>query len=187
MRPELIAITAYHHTGTLTVVGVPLKPLGGTCMTIAGAGTASTCDSCHSLDDQMSSLREKTRSAGFDTSDGIHAGPCHVHVKHAHTIGPDGSLYACPGFTGEKGMSTGHIDDRRDSWREQIRSKFDRLSPWDACGDCAFIPVCAGGCIAASHATLGDMNTPACHKRSYESAVHSLAHRVAGLSQELPQ
>jgi uncharacterized protein len=162
--------------------GHPLKALGGTCMTSAGAGTGSTCDSCHSLDDQMTFLREETRRHGFNTSDGVHNGPCHVHMKHAHTIGPDGSLYACPGFTGEKHMSTGHIDDRKDLLRERAQQQFDRLSPWKECGDCAFIPVCAGGCIAASHMTLGDMNTPACHKRSYESAVISLAQQFAGAS-----
>ncbi len=162
--------------------GAPLKALGGTCMTSAGAGIASTCDSCHSLDDQMSFLREETRRHGFNTPDGVHNGPCHVHMKHAHTIGPDGSLYACPGFTGEKGMSTGHIDDRRDPLRDRAQEKFDRLSPWSSCGDCAFMPVCAGGCIAASHMTLGDMNTPACHKPSYESAVISLANQYASAS-----
>jgi len=159
--------------------GQPMKPLGGTCMTSAGAGTASTCDSCHSLDDQMTFLRDETRRHGFNTPDGVHNGPCHVHMKHAHTIGPEGSLYACPGFTGEKGMSTGHIDDRRDPLRDRAQGRFDRLRPWTTCGDCPFIPVCAGGCIAASHMTLGDMNTPACHKRSYESAVISLAHQLA--------
>jgi uncharacterized protein len=162
--------------------GVPLKPLGGTCMTSAGAGTASNCDTCYTLDDQMTFLRDEVRRHGFNTPDGVHNGPCHVHMKHAHTIGPDGSLYACPGFTGEKGMATGHIDDRRDPFRDLAKKKFDRLSPWNECGDCAFIPVCAGGCIAASHATLGDMNTPACHKRSYESAVVSLANQLASAS-----
>jgi uncharacterized protein len=167
---------------TLTPVdagGTPLKPLGGTCMTSAGAGTASTCDSCKSLDDQMTFLRDETRKHGFKTPDGVHNGPCHVHMTHAHTIGTDGSLYACPGFTGEKGMSTGHIDDRQERWRQMVHDKFERLSPWSSCGDCAFIPVCAGGCIAASHMTLGDMNTPACHKTSYEAAVVSLAHTFA--------
>jgi uncharacterized protein len=151
-------------------------------MTIAGEGTAVSSDTRRIIDEQSTVLREQTRAAGFATPDGVHNGPCHVHMKHAHTIGPDGSLYACPGFTGEKGMATGHVDDRRDPWREQVRQRFDRLSPWDACGDCAFIPVCAGGCIAGSHATLGDMNTPACHKRSFETAVVSLAHQVAGAS-----
>lgn len=162
--------------------GSLLKPLNGTCMTSAGAGLGTTCDSCDFLDDKMVFLRDETRRQGFPTPDGVHNGPCHVHHTHAHTIGPDGSLYACPGFTGEKGLSTGHVDDRHDPLRHAARQQFDRLSPWDACGDCAFIPVCAGGCIAASHATLGDMNTPACHKRAYESAVISLAHQVASPS-----
>jgi uncharacterized protein len=130
----------------------------------------------------MTFLRDETRRHGFPTPDGVHNGPCHVHIKHAHTIGPDGSLYKCPGFTGEKGMSTGHIDDRQEDWRLRIRDKFERLSPWTSCGDCAFIPVCAGGCVAASHMTLGDMNTPACHKTTYEAAVVSLAHQVASVS-----
>jgi uncharacterized protein len=188
-RPEGTGLTAagFRASGMLSLTpvgsdGTPLKALNGTCMTSAGAGVGSTCDSCDFLDDKMAFLREETRRNGFPTPDGVHNGPCHVHHTHAHTIGPDGSLYACPGFTGEKGLSTGHVDDRLDPLRLAARQQFDRLSPWDACGDCAFIPVCAGGCIAASHATLGDMNTPACHKRAYESAVISLAHQVAGAS-----
>jgi uncharacterized protein len=163
----------------LIPVGDNGKPLGGSCMTAAGSGTASTCDSCAFLDDKLAYLREETKRHGFRTSDGVHTGPCHVHMSHAHTIGPDGSLYACPGFTGEKAMATGHIDGRRDPLRISTKEKFDRLAPWDDCGDCAFIPVCAGGCVTASHTTLGDMNKPTCHKSSMESALISLAHTAA--------
>jgi uncharacterized protein len=159
--------------------GRPLKPLAGTCMTSVGEGTASACDTCHLLDDKMTFLRDETRRLGFPTPDGVHNGPCHVHMQHAHTIGPDGSLYACPGFTGVKAKSTGHIDGRRDARRMAAREEFDRLNPWSACGDCAFIPVCAGGCVVSSHTTLGDMNLPTCHKRTFESALVSLAHQVA--------
>ncbi len=161
--------------------GAPAKPLGGTCMTSVGEGlsTSGACDSCNFAAEKMSFLREETVRRGFPTPDGVHNGPCHVHSKHAHTIGPDGSLYACPGFTGEKGLSTGHIDDRREAWRESARERFERLHPWKECGDCAFIPVCAGGCLVASHTQLGDMNLPTCHKPSYESALISLAHTAA--------
>ena len=100
-------------------------------------------------------------------------------MKHAHTIGPDGSLYACPGFTGELAMSTGHIDDRHDPLRESRARTVRPAHPWKECGDCAFIPVCAGGCVAASLTQLGDMNMPTCHKRSFESALISLAHDAA--------
>jgi uncharacterized protein len=164
---------------------IPLTPvaakekLNGTCMTSVGSGAGKACDSCSVLDDKLAFLREETRRLGFPTHDGVHNGPCHVHMAHAHTIGPDGSLYACPGFTGQLALSTGHIDDRRDTWRESARERFLRLSPWKDCGDCAYIPVCAGGCVAASYAQLGDMNVPTCHKRSFDSALISLAHSAA--------
>ena len=163
----------------LTPVGASNKPLNGTCMTAAGAGQGTTCDSCDFLDDKMSFLREETKRHGFTPHDGVHNGPCHVHMQHAHTIGPDGSLYPCPGFTGQLATSVGHIDDRTDAIRETAREKFLRLSPWKECGDCAFIPVCAGGCVANSYSQLGDMNVPTCHKRSFESALISLAHTAA--------
>ena len=165
----------------LTPVDAGGKPLGGTCMTGVGSGTigGTACDSCGFAEEQMTVLHEETRRHGFPTPDGVHNGPCHVHMTHAHTIGPDGSLYACPGFTGDLGLSTGHIDDRQDPFRERMRGKFDHLDPWKDCGDCAFIPVCAGGCLVASHTQLGDMNLPTCHKRSFESAVIALAHDVA--------
>jgi uncharacterized protein len=165
----------------LTPVNEDGRPLGGTCMTAVGKGSLgkSACDACDFAEDQMSFLREETKRHGFPTPDGVHNGPCHVHMTHAHTIGPDGSLYACPGFTGDLGLSTGHIDDRKDARREATRDRFDRLDPWNECGDCAFIPVCAGGCLVASHTQLGDMNLPTCHKRSFESALISLAHDVA--------
>ena len=155
------------------------KPLNGTCMTNVGKGGGAGCASHQTLDDHMSRLRDETRSRGFSTPDGVHAGPCHIHYTHAQTIGPDGSLYACPGFTGEKALSTGHIDGRADARRETERERFERLHPWSECGDCAFIPVCAGGCVMASHAELGDMNLPTCHKPSFESALKALARNTA--------
>jgi len=166
----------------LIPVGADNKPLGGTCMSNVGKGGDSACVNCDFLDDKMAALTAEARRLGFPTRDGVHVGPCHVHHAHAHTIGPDGSLYACPGFTGEKGLSTGHIDGRRDGIRESARERFERLHPWAECQDCAFIPVCAGGCVVASHTQLGDMNKPTCHKRSFESAVITLAHDVASLA-----
>jgi len=163
----------------LIPVGANAKPLNGTCMTSVGSGAGAGCDNCDFIDDQMSFLREETRRHGFNTHDGVHNGPCHVHMTHAKTIGPDGSLYPCPGFTGQLATSTGHIDDRKDAFRESARERFERLSPWKECGDCAYIPVCAGGCVAASFSQLGDMNVPTCHKRSFDSALISLAHATA--------
>ena len=164
----------------LTPVAADGHPLGGTCMTAAGSGSASKasspCDSCHFVDDTMSFLREETKRRGFATADGVHMGPCEIHRRHAHTIGPDGALYACPGFTGDAGLSTGHVDGRAPSAPQvQASARFERLEAWKQCGDCSFIPVCAGGCSVASHTELGDMNTPTCHQSSFDSALVSFA------------
>ena len=166
----------------LTVVGESGKPLNGTCMTSAGAGSlkgSSVCDSCHFVDEKMSFLRSETRKRGFPTPDGVYMGPCEIHRRHAYTIGPDGSLYACPGFTGDKKESTGHIDGREEIWRRAAEERFERLSPLKTeCGDCSFIPVCGGGCSVAAHTELADMHQPSCHKSAFDTAVIGLAERT---------
>jgi uncharacterized protein len=162
----------------LTAVAGDGRPLNGTCMTSAGAGT-SICDNCNFLDEKMAFLRDETKKRGFATSDGVHMGPCEIHRRHAHTIGPDGSLYACPGFTGDKQQSTGHIDGRHDEGRTRAATQFEVLAAWKECNDCAFIPVCAGGCSVAAHTEQGSMHRPNCHKTSFEAGVVSLARDAA--------
>jgi uncharacterized protein len=166
----------------LTLVTSDSKPLGGSCMTAAGTGmtkTAGGCDTCHFADEKMAFLRDETLKRGFPTLDGVHNGPCELHQRHAYTIGPEGSLYACPGYAGEASLSVGHIDGRRDTRREAVAAGFEEVAGWKQCGDCAFIPVCGGGCSVAAHNELGDMNAPSCHKPSMEAGLVSLAHRVA--------
>ena len=168
--------------GLIPLTVITDKPLNGTCMTAAGSGGSSICDTCQFVDEQLSHLREETKKRGFKTVDGVHMGPCEIHKRHAYTVGPNGSTYACPGFTGDPMLSTGHIDGREESWRMSAAERFEKLSAWHNCGDCAFMPVCAGGCSVASHTELGDMNTPTCHKPSFESALISLAHQAASAS-----
>ena len=167
----------------LTAVAADGAPLGGTCMTVAGAGgvakSASACDTCHFVDETMGFLREETKKRGFPTIDGVHMGPCEIHRRHAQTIGPDGALYACPGFTGEATFATGHIAAPPTPLQAKAADRFDRIGAWRNCGDCSFIPVCAGGCSVASHTELGDLDTPACHRTSFESALGALAAEAA--------
>ena len=155
------------------------KPLGGTCMSSAGSGAGSACDSCNLLDTKMSYLREETKKRGFATMDGVHMGPCDIHRRHAYTVGPDGSLYACPGFTGQPTAATGHINGELEEHHRRAAADFDSLAAWKSCGDCAFIPVCAGGCSVAAHSELGTMHKPSCHKESMESALVSFAEEAA--------
>jgi uncharacterized protein len=162
----------------LTPVSGSAKPLNGTCMTTAGGGT-SACDTCHFVDEKMAYLRDETLKRGFPTVDGVHMGPCEIHRKHAHTIGPDGSLYACPGFASEAPLSIGHISAAAEVPKPAAAARFERLAAWKACNDCAFIPVCAGGCTVAAHAELGDIDAPNCHKTAFEAGLVTLARNAA--------
>jgi uncharacterized protein len=163
----------------LTAVSADGKPLNGACMTSAGTGVNRVCDTCNFVDEKMAFLREETKKRGFSTVDGVHMGPCEIHKENAHTVGPDGSLFACPGFAGEALQSIGHIDGRQDDYRSQALRQFERLSAWKQCQDCAFIPVCAGGCTVAAHNELGDMHAPNCHKTSFEAGLVALAQDAA--------
>ena len=163
----------------LIAVGANDKPLGGACMTSAGSGTGSVCDSCNLLDSKMSYLREETKKRGFATIDGVHMGPCDIHKRHAYTVGPDGSFYACAGFASEACKATGHISGELEERHRRSAADFESLAAWKSCGDCAFIPVCAGGCSVASQSEQGDMHKPACHKESMESALVSFAEEAA--------
>jgi uncharacterized protein len=169
----------------LTVVGDGGKPLNGTCMTTAGGGS-SACDGCNLLSGRMADLREETKARGFATSDGVHMGPCEIHAKHSYTMSPDGSLFACPGFTSDPAQSTGHIDGRQDARRAQAASRYEQITAWHECDGCAFIPVCAGGCSVASHTELGSIDRPSCHKVSFDAGVVSLARDAAALETREP-
>ncbi len=168
----------------LMAVGDSGKPLGGACMTAAGSGigsgkASSVCDNCHFVDDQMIHLMEETQKRGFPTMDGVHMGPCEIHKRNAHTIGPEGALYACPGFAGERQQSVGNIHGVRDVVQAETASKYDALAAWKECGDCAFIPVCAGGCTTAAHAEFGDIQKPNCHIGLFEAGVKAMAMKAA--------
>lgn len=148
---------------------------------------SSPCDSCHFVDDQMIALREATQARGFKTVDGVHMGPCELHRRHAYTIGPNGSLYTCPGFAGEANEAVGHIATEATDRQRLAAARFERLTPWrSGCGDCSYVPVCGGGCSVASHAEQGNLFEPSCHKSSFDAGVAVLAREAARSAEVQP-
>ncbi len=152
----------------------------------AAADRGTSCDSYHVTDGHLARLRVETAKRGFFTNDGVHMGPCEIYRRHAHTIGPDGALYVCPGFTGEPEQAIGFVDREPASTQRRSAERFTRLTPRKPeCGTCPFIPVCGGGCSAAAHAELHDVHAPACHREAFEAALVSLARTAAEASREV--
>ena len=177
--PKVSAALAVKGMLPLIPVGANGKPLGGTCMSNVGDGGGVGCDSCDFLDDKMALLRRGDQAPRL-----LHAGrgarrplPRAPHAR-AHDRARRLALRVPRLHRRESDVDRPH---RRPAGRKagSALEQFERLHPWDECQDCAFIPTCAGGCLVASHTQLGDMNKPTCHKRSFESALISLAHDVA--------
>ena len=162
----------------LTLVGSGSKPLNGTCMTTAGAAraraAAATCSTR-----RRRSCATRRRSAGSRRPTACTWDRARFT---ATTRTPSARTARCtpvPGFAADSPSSTGHIDGRQDPFRSRAAENFAKLSAWKECHDCAFIPVCAGGCTVAANNELGNMNTPNCHKPSFEAGVVALARDAA--------
>jgi uncharacterized protein len=169
------------HNRVIPLTAIPIH--GGTVTSVASAHqNHPPCGTCGFLDEKMMFLQEETRKRGFESPSWLLGAPCRVHQSHSHTIGPDGSLYACPGFTGDRALPIGHIDGTADTDRVATCEKRDRLAPWRQCGDCAYIPVCAGGCQVESHMRSGVFDAPSCHKTGFEAALLSLARETLAAS-----
>ena len=150
---------------------VPLVGEGG----CAGSASQSQCDSCGFADQRWAWLREQAIARGLPTPDGVHMGPCEIHRRHAHTVGPDGRLYACPGYAGRESFAVGHVTRDPLPPEREMQARRERLAAWRACGDCSFVPVCAGGCSVAASLEHGDMDVPACHRPAIEAALCTFA------------
>lgn len=142
------------------------------------AAPKGPCDTCAFADEAFARLRGETTRRGFATPDGVHMGPCELHHRHAHAIGPDGTRYLCPGFAGSAPHAVGHVTREATAPERQMAARRDSLAAWRACGDCAFVPVCAGGCSVAAHHEQHDLSAPACHRPAFEAAVIDLAQSV---------
>lgn len=138
------------------------------------------CDARGLSDERWAWLRGQAAARGLPVPDGLHMGPCEIHRRHSYTVGPDGRLYACPGFAGVDACAVGDVARSPTTREEQMQARRDRLAAWRACGDCSFVPVCAGGCSVAASVEHGNMNAPACHKVAFQAAVTAMARQALG-------
>jgi uncharacterized protein len=87
-------------------------------------------------------LRHEILRRGFSV-DKLNMGICMIELDNNMVVNYDGSLYKCPGFMGwpefRVGTLVGGINDY---------SKSHNLDVWknDECLDCAYLPLCFGGC-----------------------------------------
>jgi len=94
--------------------------------------------------------------------------PCMIDLPHQFVIAVDGSLYKCPGFLGRPGFSVGDLargaGDHRRTYRTDIWKN-------EECLECAYLPLCFGGCRYQRLLREGDLGGVDCRRPFLEAAL----------------
>ena len=163
----------------LTVVGDRGKPLNGACMTSAGGGDEHLRQLQHAGRPDVVSARGDEEARVPDHRRRAHGPVRNPQAARPHDRPRRGALRLPRLRRRRRTVNRTHRRPAGRGARETAATRFEALAAWKNCDDCAFIPVCAGGCTVAAHTELGDMNRPNCHKSRFEAGVVSLARDAA--------
>jgi len=110
-------------------------------------------------------LREEIKRRGFNPGDGVFLGPCEAIREYSYTIDPSGRIYKCGGFVGRDEFVIGDI------YRGEFspgNTEFMTHDIWKECKDCAYMPLCGGGCRVSSYIKHQGFRKPACEKEYFD-------------------
>lgn len=144
----------------------PITPKSGTS---AGLDSHGLCTSGSEpwLTEAAIYLREETLKRGF-TSFKPTMAVCVIEFENNLVVNYDGSLYKCPAFMGWPELSVGSLADGVKDY-----SVSHNLSLWqnDECLDCAYLPLCFGGCRLNPLLRTGSIDEVDCRREFYDSAL----------------
>jgi uncharacterized protein len=149
--------------------GVKFKPIVDTQK--YGVGTCTGCSSKQEAQ-TLVQLNKKIERSGMalkqhqgETLESL-LGPCELHWKNNYTIDPDGHVYKCPAVAGLPQMAVTQVAEKQG---EKIAPLVE-LRPWEQCGDCAYMPVCVGGCLGGEFLKTGRTDKVHCKKEIFEQS-----------------
>jgi uncharacterized protein len=116
----------------------PVTPKAG----CAEQGHGCACSSEPWLAEALPFLREEALRRGFPTNKPT-VSACMVEFEKIQVVNYDGTLYKCPAFMGWEGLSIGSLVDGVSPYGDS-----HRIGNWknENCLDCAYLPLCFGGC-----------------------------------------
>ncbi len=115
-------------------------------------------------------LREEILKRGF-RADMIMPSFCMVEYDTNFVVNHDGSIYKCPGFIGREAYKIGDIKTGINDYRTS-----HNLDNWknEECLDCAYLPLCFGGCRYMKLIRDGSMEGVDCKKPFFDAALETL-------------
>ncbi len=123
-------------------------------------------------------LYDATLRHGFEPLPLDVVGPCQFHDRHRFAVDVDGALHACPGLFGHLEWALGDV--LRGPTRRSDELGAATAIP-DACGGCAHLPVCGGGCVASRLLSADGAGDGHCASGYLTEVQREAARRAIGL------
>lgn len=148
---------------------IKFKPVQATASNDLGS-CAGACASPKEESDTLIALDRLIRKKRPDVApigmlDAVAAGPCELHWDTSYIIDPDGLVYKCPAVAGRPEVAVGTVRDNALKGAPLLE-----LRPWEQCGDCAYLPVCVGGCLGGQYLKTGRRDQVNCKKEWFEAS-----------------
>jgi uncharacterized protein len=118
-------------------------------------------------------LREEILKRGYRTPK-ITPLTCVVELENDIVLNIDGSIYKCPGMLGHKEFSVGTIQEGMIDYRHIYG-----LDHWKnaECLDCAYLPLCFGGCRFMSMLKTGSISGIDCRKSLFDATLEAFLYQ----------
>jgi len=132
-------------------------------------------DGCESnnepwISDAAIFLREELLRHGYRTRK-IMPTACFANFKDSFVVNYDGTLYKCPGLIGREQYRAGDLERGLIDYRES-----HGLDVWKnaECLECAYLPLCFGGCKYIKAIRDGNMHGVICQKEYFDRTLETL-------------
>jgi len=131
------------------------------------------CDFCgfSGTDVDFLWLMEEIRRRDFTPMQRIAFVPCDANREYSYTIDPSGKVYKCGGFAGMEELAIGDL--KKDDFNG-MNARFMAADPWKRCKECAYVPLCGGGCRYVAYARQKDLGGIACQRPYFEKVAMEL-------------
>lgn len=122
-------------------------------------------------------LRAETIRRGFPVPK-LSASACMIEFENDLVVNWDGSIYKCPIFMGDEELRVGTLGEGIGDYRES-----HGLDVWktDECLECAYLPLCFGGCRFLRRLKSGRIDGVDCRKALLDASLETIVRQDLGL------
>jgi uncharacterized protein len=115
-------------------------------------------------------LREEILKRGYATPPMMPI-RCKIEDRDSYVVNYNGVIYKCPAFMGKEGFAVGDLQTGVTDYSETYK-----LNIWknQECAECAYLPLCFGGCRYVTYLKDGNIETPDCQKSYLDASLETL-------------